>query len=381
MHTRRTFLKDAATVGIAGIVASRMAPAFARERIAKGGVTMEQAWAVHRKCLIIDGHQDSSVRRFARKENPDTWMQRDTSYHADIPRMKEGGQQYVGLFLVEDSSVTSLWTISEFILEQIERHPEDLMLVLSSKDAVRAGKTGKVGIIMEVEGPARWLEGNVDILHLMYRLGVRSVHITHGEGGSGPTFLQGAQSAFGFCTPKDREEQRKNAVGLTPFGMEVLKKENELGMITDLAHTNDKAFFDVMEHSLRPPICSHTAVFSLCNHYRCLTDDQIRALAAKGGVMGIVVYPEFIDADPKKATIDRVVDHILYVADLVGIDTVGFGSDYDGFEEIPIVPEVSQLVNLTRAMLSRGMTEEEIRKFWGGNFLRVLRHTIDTPEK
>jgi len=381
METRRKFLQETATAGIAAIVASGVAPACAKERVAKSGVTLEQAWAVHRKCLIIDGHQDTSVRRFARKEDPKNWMKRDTSYHSDIPRMKEGGQQYVGFFLVEDSTVTDLWAITEFILEQIDAHPDDLMLVLSSKDAVRAGKTGKVGILMEIEGPARWLDGKVDILRLLYRLGVRSVHITHGEGGSEPTFLQGTRSITGPCTPEDREAQRKNAVGLTPFGMEVLKTENELGIVTDVSHTNDKAFYDVMEHSTRPPIMSHTAVFSLCHQWRCLTDDQIKALAAKGGVMGIVVLPGFIDADPEKATIDRVVDHILYVVDLVGIDTVGFGSDYDGFSEIPIVPEVSQLVNLTRAMLARGLTEEEIRKFWGGNFLRVLQQTIDKPEK
>ena len=380
METRRKFLQETATVGIAAIVASGVAPACAKERVAKSGVTLEQAWAVHRKCLIIDAHQDTSVRRFARKEDPKSWMKRDTSYHTDIPRMTEGGQQSVGFFLVEDSSVTDLWTITEFILDQIDTHPEDLMLVLSSKNAVRAGKTGKVGILMEIEGPARWLNGNVNILRLLYRLGVRCVHITHGEGGSEPTFLQGTRSISGPCTPEDREAQRKNFIGLTPFGMEVLKTENELGIITDLSHTNDKAFFDVMEHTTKPPIMSHTAVFSLCNHYRCLTDDQIKALAAKGGVMGIVVLPGFIDADPKKATIDRIVDHILYVADLVGIDTVGFGSDYDGFSGNPIV-EASQLVNLTRAMLARGLTEEEIRKFWGGNFLRVLRQTIDKPEK
>jgi len=381
METRRKFLQETATVGIATILASRVAPAFAKERVAKGGITFEDAWAVHRKCLIIDGHQDTSVRRFARKEDPKSWMNRDTSYHCDIPRMTEGGQQYVGLFLVEDATATDLWTIAEFILEQIDTHPDKLMLVLSSKDAVRAGKTGKVGILMEIEGPARWLNGNTNILRLLYRLGVRSVHITHGEGGSDPNFLQGTRSISGPCTPKDRDEQRKNFVGLTPFGFEVMKLQNELGIIVDTSHCNDKAWFDVMEHTTRPPIMSHTAVFSLCNHYRCLTDDQIRALAARGGVMGIVVLPGFIDADPRKATIDRIVDHILYVADLVGIDTVGFGSDYDGFSAPPIVSDVSQLVHLTRAMLARGLTEEEIRKFWGGNFLRVLQHTIDKPEK
>jgi len=370
-------MQETATAGIAAILASGVAPAFAKERFVKSGITLEQAWDVHRKCLIIDGHQDTSVRRFARKEDPKSWMKRDTSYHSDIPRMTEGGQQYVGLFLVEDATATDLWTITEFILEQLDTHPDKLMLVLSSEDAIRAGKGGKVGILMEIEGPARWLNGNVNILRLLYRLGVRSVHITHGEGGSDPTFLQGTRSVGGLCTPQDREAQRKNFVGLTPFGMEVLKTQNEMGIIVNLSHTNDKGFYDVMEHCTQPPIMSHTAVFSLCHQYRCLTDDQIKALAAKGGVMGLVVLPEYIDDDPEKATIDRVVDHILYVADLVGIDTVGIGSDYDGFSSPPIVPDVSQLVLLTQSMMAYGLSEEEIQKVWGGNFLRVLQQNID----
>ena len=378
METRRTFLQETAAAGIAAIVASGAAPVFSMGRAAKSGITLEQAWDLHRKCLIIDGHQDTSVRRFARKEDPKSWMKLDTSYHTDVPRMTEGGQQYVGLFLIEDATATDLWTITEFILEQLDTHPDKLMLVLSSKDAIRAGKTGKVGVLMEIEGPARWLQGNMNILRLLYRLGLRSMHITHGEGGSDPTFLQGTRSISGPCTPEDRVAQRKNFVGLTPFGLEVMKVQNEMGIIVDTSHCNDKAWFDVMEHTTKPPIMSHTAVFSLCNHYRCMTDDQIKALAAKGGVMGIVVLPGFIDRDPQKATIDRVVDHILYVRDMVGIDTVGFGSDYDGFSAPPIVPDVSQLVLLTQAMLARGMTEEEIRKFWGGNFLRVFRQTIDT---
>ena len=370
-------MKNTATGGITAILASGVAPAFAKARVAKSGVTLEQAWDLHRKCLIIDAHQDTSVRRFARKEDPKSWLKRDTSYHCDMPRMTEGGQQYVGFFLIEDATATDLWTITEFILEQLDSHPDKFMLVLSSEDAVRAGKAGKIGVLMEIEGPARWLNGNINILRLLYRLGLRNVHITHGEGGSEPHYLQGTRSISGPCTPQDRVEQRKNFVGLTPFGMEVLKTENEMGIITDLSHSNDKAFFDVIEHTTKPPIMSHTAVFSLCNHYRCLTDDQIKALASRGGVMGIVVLPGFIDADPEKATIDRIVDHILYVVDLVGIDTVGFGSDYDGFSAPPIVPDVSQLVLLTQAMLARGMTEQEIRKFWGGNFLRVMKQNID----
>jgi membrane dipeptidase len=381
METRRTFLRDTAAAGIAAILAARVAPAFAKERTPKGGVTLEQAWAVHRKCLIVDGHQDTSVRRFSRKQDPKSWMQRDTSYHCDIPRMTEGGQQYTGLFLIEDSSVTSLWTITEFILQELEEHPDKLMMVTSSKDAVKAGKSGKVGVLLEIEGPAMWLKGNLDIVRLLYRLGLRSMHITHGEGGSELTFLQGTRSITGACKPEDREAQRRNAVGLTPFGIEVVKAQNEMGIIVDLSHTNDKAFFDVIERSTKPPIMSHTAAFSQCHQYRCLTDDQIKALAARGGVMGMILLPGFIADDPKDATTDRVVDHILHVVDLVGIDTVGFGSDFDGFDGPPVVGDASQLVQLTRAMLARGLTEEEIQKFWGGNFLRVMRQVIDKPGK
>jgi membrane dipeptidase len=138
---------------------------------------------------------------------------------------------------------------------------------------------------------------------------------------------------------------------------------------------------DVFEHSTKPPISSHTNAFGLCPHSYNMTDDQLKALAARGGVIGIIPYRGLLDTDPQKETIDRVVDHILYVADLVGIDTVGIGSDFDGGADISGISDGSQLVNLTRAMLARGLTEKEIQKIWGGNFLRVLRQTIDKPEK
>ncbi|MDP2982420.1 MAG: dipeptidase [Candidatus Latescibacter sp.] len=382
METRREFLQKTAAAGIAGIVASRVAPAFAKERVAKSGITLEEAWKVHKKCLIIDGHNDTPVERVARKENPMNWMQKDMSYHTDIPRMKGNGQQYTAFMIVGNGLVANVWATTERVMDTIDLYPKDIMQVLTSADAVRAGKSGKVGVILSIEGAAKWLEGRIETLHIFYRLGVRLVGITHGEGGKDPNNLQGSPSLYRPCTMEEREADRKNAIGLTPFGFEVLKAENELGIVTDTAHINDKAFYDVMEHSTRPPIMSHTAVFALCQHARCLTDDQIKALAAKGGVMGIAFAPMFIDADPAKATVDRVVDHILYAADLVGIDTVGIGTDYDGLgRTIPVVPEVSQLVNLTRAMMARGLTEEEIKKVWGGNFLRVLQKTIDKPRK
>ena len=375
MNTRREFLTGAAG---GGILASLLTPANGEKtRVRKAGISLEQAQALHRRVLIIDGHNDVPVERVHRGEKPFQWTRRDPAYHTDIPRMKEGGYG-TGFFIVGDGPTANVWVTSEQVLAQVEAHPGDLMLVRSSHDAIRAKQAGKIGVLMAIEGAARWLENKVEVLHILYRLGVRSVGITHGEGGKEPGYLQGSKSFYGPCTSADRDRDRVNAVGLTPFGREVLKANNELGIVTDLSHINDKAFYEVLERSSRPPIMSHTAVFALARHWRCMTDDQIKALAQARGVMGIAFAPEFIHPDPKQATIDRLVEHICYVADLVGIDYVGIGSDFDGLgKTTPVVPEVSQLVHLTRSMLAHGLTEEEIGKVWGGNFLRLLQKNID----
>jgi membrane dipeptidase len=291
--------------------------------------------------------------------------------------MKQAGYD-AAFFIVGDGPTANVWVTIEHVLRQIREHPRDSTLVLSSKDVERAADSGKTGILMAIEGAGRWLDGKIEILSILQRLGVRSVAITHGEGGDQPGMLQASRSPYGPCAPADRERERKTAGGLTAFGREVLKANTELGVITDLAHINDKAFYDALELGSRPPIVSHTAVFALCNHWRCLTDDQIKTLAAAGGAMGIAFAPNFIHSDPQQATIDRVVEHICHVADLVGIDHVGIGSDFDGLgKTVPVVPEVSQLVHLTRSMMARGLSESEIRKVWGGNFLRLLQKNID----
>ena len=379
METRREFFQKTTALGIAGIVASGIAPVFAKERNQKSGITLEEAWKVHRQCLIIDGHNDGPVERVARKENPIDWMKIDPAYQTDIPRMTGNGQQYTGFMIVGNGNIANVWATTERMMDLIELHPDKIMKVLSSADAVRAGKSGKVGAIFSIEGPAKWLEGRIETLHILYRLGIREMSITHGEGGDDPTFLQGTPSPFRPCTAPEREQERRNAKGLTAFGREVLKAQNELGIVTDISHINDKAMDDVFELTAKPPISTHTNANTLCPHSYNMTDDQLRALAAKGGVIGIIPFNGLLDPDPKKETLDRMVDHILYVADLVGIDTVGIGSDFDGGSNLPGFSDGSQMVNLTRAMLARGLSEEEIKKIWGGNFLRVLRQTIDRP--
>lgn len=360
------------------MMATLAAPAWAQKtRQKRPGVTPEEAQAVHRRCLIIDAHNDVPVERIHRGEKPLQWMKRDPAYHTDVPRMKEAGYD-VGFFIVGDGPTANVWVTIDQILQQIEAHPKDLMLVKSSQDCVRAGKSGRIGVLMAIEGIGRWIDGKVEIVGILQRLGVRSIALTHGEGGAEPKSLQATKSHYGPCTESDRQNERRNAGGLTPLGKEVLKACNQLHIVADLAHINDKAYYEALELSSRPPIVSHTAVFSLSQHWRCLTDDQIKALAKAGGAMGIAFAPAFIHPDPKQATIDRVVEHICYVADLVGIDHVGIGSDFDGLgSQVPVVPEVSQLVRLTQSMLAHGMSQEEIQRVWGGSFLRLLKRNID----
>ncbi len=393
MNTRRTFMKHTAAGGISAILAAARAPVFAREVRSKNrSVTLEEARELHDTCLIIDGHNDTPVERVARGEDVSSMMHRDMSYQMDVPRMKEAGFD-AGSFIVGNGKIADVWVTSEQTLHTIETNPDDLLLVLTAGDTVRARKEGKIGVMMGIEGIAKWVMGEVHTLHMLHRIGVRLVGITHGEGGddpeitvssnslyrdvrNGPVFLQGSRSIVRLCTPAERARELKESKGLTPFGREVLAASNQMGILTDLSHINDRAYFDVMELTSRPVIVSHTAAFSLCNHFRCLTDDQMKALAENGGVMGVIFAPQYLKAEQDLADIDTLVEHVCYAVDLIGVDHVGIGSDYDGGVKRPVVPEMSQLVHITRSMMEHGLSADEIRKIWGGNFQRIIEENL-----
>jgi len=329
-----------------------------------------KAQELHNKAIIIDGHNDSLIEHWARKESYDlgkSWP----SYHADLARMKKGGLTAVNS-MVGDSNLVQGLELWSAMYENLDKYPGDFLLVRTAEDIPRAKSEGKVGLIGQLEGCAM-LSNNLRVLQALHRLGVRVAGLTHGEGG-GEFHLQTAKSRFGFGSPAEREAARKEAPGLTEFGREVVRESNRLGIVVDLAHANDAAFYEALELSNRPVIFSHGNVSALSPHWRNLTDDQLKALAANGGVIGVVTYPNFIDQDPGKQTLERLVDHIEYVCGLVGEDHVGFGSDYDGMGAIvPVIPSYGELPWLTEAMLGRGFTESTILKFWGGNFLRVMR--------
>ena len=147
----------------------------------------------------------------------------------------------------------------------------------------------------------------------------------------------------------------------------------------DLSHAAESSFFDALEVSHQPIVCSHSSARSLCDHPRNLTDDQMRALAAKGGVMQVTLYPGFLVKDGE-ATIEDAMRHLQHAIDVMGIDHVGLGTDFDGDGGIIGLANSSELIYFTRQLMARGFSQEDIQKIWGGNFLRVMQQVQNAKQ-
>lgn len=336
----------------------------------------ERAAHLHRQCILIDGHNDVLFLKCVRNQ-PLAFVEVQPEYNSDAPRLIQGGLT-AAMCMVDGHHLHRSMALLEQTLEEIATHPERLVLVRKTADIRRAKRTGQLGIILTWESLMA-LGNDLAILPLARRLGIRACALTHGEGGV-VNALQTTPSPFEYCTKRDREVFRRTHGGLTPFGRSVVQAMNRLGLLIDVAHANDATFEDVLELSEKPVVSTHGGVFALCPHSRCSTDWQIRALAQKGGLLSIAFYDAFLAQHD--ASVDSVVDHMAYVAELVGAEHVAVGSDFDGLPSYvkPVVPSADRLHILTEAMVRRGFSDNEIRLIWGGNYLRVLRKTIDVPE-
>ena len=167
-----------------------------------------------------------------------------------------------------------------------------------------------------------------------------------------------------------RKSQNEHG-GLSDYGRTVVEEMNRMGMLIDLSHAAESTFYEVLERSARPVACTHSSARALCNHPRNLTDDQLRALARQGGVAQATFYPGFL-RETEGATVEDVVRHILHMITIAGIDHVGIGSDFDGDGGVPGLASAADMIHLTRRLQAEGLTDDDLRKLWGANFLRVL---------
>lgn len=316
---------------------------------------------LHRRSIVVDAHCDSlgCVLRGERLLN-------DYSHkgHVDVPRLLEGGvtaQVFAcGLHALgpRSNEPTRLFLrMADVLYQEIERSNGKLTLCTSASDILQAKKNKNIAAILGMEDAAP-LAGDLGILRMFFKLGLRVIGLVWGppnEVGDGVS------------------ERTDEGDHLKPFGISLIQEMNRLGILIDVAHLNEKGFWDVIEHSKDPIINSHSNARHLYNHPRNLTDSQIIALAEHGGVIHVTFT--FLDADPKKCTLDRVLDHIDYIAGMVGPEHVGIGSDFDGLSTpLPLgIEDARSFPKITKGLGARGYNQREIQLILGGNFVRIFR--------
>jgi membrane dipeptidase len=363
---------------------------------------------IQREVLLIDSHNDVPYYIVQGRDIASA----SASPHSNVAELKAGGVGglFFSIWVAKDyvqgnrSANRALLLINSVRHDVVEKHPADFMLATSVKDIEEARRQGKIAALMGIEG-GHAIEDSLRVLGDFYDLGVRYMTLTH-------TNTNNWADSSGDIARTDV----KHHDGLTPFGKDVVREMNRLGMMVDISHVSDKTFWDAMEASKAPIFASHSDARALANAPRNMTDEMIVALAKKGGVIDINFNCGFLsqrfrdeqaaksaevaarlkqatagknlgeletdqiegkiiaELGIKPATLADVVEHIDHIRKIAGIDAIGIGTDFNGVECVPQgLEDVSKFPNLTRALLEKGYKEDDIRKIYGGNLLRVMR--------
>jgi membrane dipeptidase len=279
--------------------------------------------------------------------------------HVDLPRLRDGGVagQFFSFWTTpypERGCARAVATQLDALDDAMDRNPSELGWTRTGAD-VRAAKTaGKIAALGGIEG-GQALEGSLEPIEAFARRGVRYLGLLH--------FSRNAIGRPAKGRGADAGE------GLTGFGRDVVRECERCGVIVDLAHINRRGYFDALEVATLPPMVSHTGVLGVHDHWRNIDDEQLRAIADKGGCVGIIFARRYLGG----ASIDAVVDHLLHIIDVAGADVPALGSDFDGFVVPPEgLEDVAALPNLTVALSRRGVPTNVLEKILGANVLRVL---------
>ncbi len=367
----------------------------------------ERAKKLHFSSVVLDTHDDTTQRFFTRdydigKRNPDG--------HVDIPRMREGGMNAIFFSIWIDGRIMGPPAVQkaldqiDAVHENVHRYAKDLVFCRTAAEVREAHKHGKIAALIGVEG-GHMIGNDIRVLRMFGDLGVRYMTLSH----------------FYNDEWADSSTDKPVHNGLTDFGKDIVREMNRQGIMVDISHVSDKTFYDALEISKTPLIASHSSCRALCNHVRDMSDDMIKALAAKGGVIQINYERSFIDQaykdasdklsggvvaafdqfkkecgddqecfgrkmaeQEKRATAEgklphvsweRIVDHIDHAVKLVGADHVGLGSDFDGATMPEGMEDCTKLPRITEALMRKGYSDDDIRKILGGNTLRVMEQT------
>ena len=314
-----------------------------------------EAHQLHDHILTLDTHCDTPMF-FPQGIH---FEQRDPRILVDLHKMTEGRQDATIMVAYLPQPTDNPTAFADNIFDKIETIVRDnsryLALARTPEDLWKNKHLGLKSIMLGIENGIA-LDGKLSNLRHFADRGIVYMTLCHNGDND-------------ICDSASKSNQTHG--GVSQFGAEVIAEMNRLGILVDMSHAGEKSFYDALDISKKPIVCSHSSARALCDHPRNLTDDQMRALAAKGGVAQTTIYNGFLRKDAQ-ATILDVMAHLEHAIDVMGIDHVGLGTDFDGDGGVPGLADSSELLNFTRQLLRKRYSDEDIQKIWGGNFLRVM---------
>jgi len=343
---------------------------------------LDQASAILRETPLIDGHNDLPWQ-YREKASLDLSKldirQPQPALHTDIPRLRRGGvggqfwSVYVPATMQGKEAVRATMEQIDIVYQMADRYPDTFEIARTAADVERIFKSGKIASLIGMEG-GHSIDNSLGALRMFYKLGARYMTLTHSVN------TPWADSAT------DKPEHH----GLTPFGEDVVREMNRLGMLVDLSHTSPETMHAALRVTQAPVIFSHSSARAMNDHPRNVPDDVLARMPANGGVVMVTFVPEFISAEVReydalpaeqkrrepapRATMAQVADHIDHIRKVAGINHIGIGSDFDGITTVPQnLEDVSKYPVLVAELLRRGYTKDDLKKILGQNVLRVMR--------
>ena len=361
----------------------------------QGGDVEARARKIHFSSIVMDTHIDVTPKL----QTDWKFTEEHTTGHIDLPRMRKGGLNALFFSIYMSGSVTGPKAVNDALERIAAVHklaqdlPDQVALCTTAEEVRQAHKAGKIAGLMGMEG-GHMINNSLAVLRMYARLGVRYLTLTH--------------SVNTDWADSSGDQPKHN--GLTDFGKQVVRELNRLGVMVDVSHVADKTFWDALEVSQAPIIASHSSCRAISGHARNMTDDMIKAMAARGGVIQINYLDSYLDqalfeygqkaqalrrelmqkypgpenaakrreemarvfGPAPKASWEKIVEHIDHAVKLAGIDHVGLGSDFDGGPMPVGMEDVTHLPKITEALLRKGYKEEDVRKILGGNTLRLM---------
>ena len=335
-----------------------MMPLF--QWLVRESASFQEAKRLHQRMLTLDSHCDTPMF-FDRDIN---FATRDPQILVDLHKMTEGHLDatimvaYLEQKERTDEALLAATAKADRILNEIEamvaRSCTAVDIAYTPADLYRLKEAGKKAIMLGIENGYA-IGKDLSNVERFRNRGV--VYLTLCHNGNND-----------ICGSARHNEE---GLGVSPFGASVIQEMNRVGMMVDISHAGEQSFYDALSISSKPIVASHSSARALCNHPRNLTDEQLRALARKGGVAQVTLYHGFL-CENGTATIRHAIDHLNHMVNVMGIEHVGIGTDFDGDGGISGCASASELINFTRCLLQERYSEADIRRIWGGNFLRVM---------